>query len=69
MIGRLIYALAIGIVVALVLLLIGTVIQSLDIPIFSTIGAFLEQWCWVLGFLAAVLSFFGGGFPSVPNRP
>ena len=69
MIGRIIYALALGIVVALVLLLIGTAIRDLGIPIFSTIGAFLEQWCWVIGFLAAVLSFFGSGFPSLGSRP
>ena len=65
MIGRIVVAIVVGIIVGLVLLLVGTIIASLGIPIFSTIGKFLETWCWVIGFLAALLSFFGGYTPRI----
>jgi hypothetical protein len=66
MISRLIVAIVYAIIVGLVLLLIGLVLVALGIPILATIGHFLKQWCWVLGFLAGVLSFFGGwSFPRV----
>lgn len=69
-IGRVIYAIAAGILVGLALLLIGTVIAGLGIPIFSTIGKFLEQWCWVIGFLVGLIVLVGGGsLPTIGRGP
>lgn len=60
MLGRIIYSIAIGVAAALVLLLIGTVLVSMDVPILKTIGDFLKEWCWVIGVITAVLTFFSG---------
>ena len=59
MIGRIVVAIAVGVLTALVILLIGLVCVAVDVPILKTVGKFLEQWCWVFGVIAAVLSFFG----------
>ena len=64
MIGRIINAVVIGALVGLGCLLLGMILVSLDIPPVEAVGKFLEQWCWVIGVLVGLLTFFRGG-PSV----
>jgi len=63
MISRIVVAVAIGILTALLILLLGVVCIALHVPVLKDVGAFLEQWCWVFGVLAGVLAFFGGWNP------
>ena len=57
---QLIIAIVVGIIVAGVCFLVGTVLGELSVPIFSTIGRFMKEWAVILGFLAFVLYFLGG---------
>jgi hypothetical protein len=60
MLSRLILSVVVAVVVGLVCLLAGAILDSLGIPITSTIGAFLTRWGWVLGILAGLWWFFTG---------
>jgi hypothetical protein len=60
MLQRVILAACVGIVTALVILLIGIVLVAIKVPIATSVGNFLEQWCWVFGLIAAVWFFFTG---------
>jgi hypothetical protein len=64
MIGRIVHAVVIGALVGLGCLLLGMVLSSLNIPPVETVGDFLTQWCWVIGILVGLLTFFKGG-PTV----
>ena len=61
MIRRLVLAVVVAVVVGLACLLIGLILDSLHVPIASTVGGFLIMWGWVLGVLAGLWQFFGGG--------
>lgn len=60
MLSRLVIAIVYGVIAALVLLLIGPVISSLGSGPFDVIGHWLAAYAWIIGFLVAVLVFFGG---------
>jgi hypothetical protein len=69
MIARLVLAVVVAVVVGLVCLLLGGILGSLGVPIAETVGSFLARWGWVLGILAGLWFFFGGGsFPGL-TRP
>lgn len=58
--SRLIFAVAIAVVVGLACLLLGAILVSLGVPVARTVGEFLERWAWVIGVLAGLLSFASG---------
>lgn len=60
MIGRIVLSICVGAVTALLILLLGLVLVAVHVAIATTIGSFLEQWCWVFGFIAAAWFFFTG---------
>ena len=69
MISRLVVAVVYGVIVALVLMLIGPLIASLGSGPFDVVGHWMSAYAWILGFLVALLAFFGGAtFPRI-NRP
>jgi hypothetical protein len=69
MLSRLILAVVVAVAVGLVCILVGTILASLKVPIAVTVGDFLRSWGWVIGVLAGLWQFFGGGgFPTI-NRP
>lgn len=47
----------VAVVVGLLLTLLGTILESLKVPIVVTIGDFLVFWAWVLGLLAGLWQF------------
>lgn len=57
----LVLAVVVAIVVGLVCILIGKVLASINVPIATTVGGFLEQYGWALGVLAGLWYFFTGG--------
>ena len=61
MIEALILAVVVACIVGLLLMLVGRIMKTLEIPIAVTVGAFLEQWCWVIGVLVGIWFFFSGG--------
>lgn len=61
MIARLALAVVVAVVVGLVCLLLGALLADIKIPFVATIGDFLRSWGWVLGLLAGIWYFFGGG--------
>jgi hypothetical protein len=66
MLSRLIVSIVYGIIAALVCLLIGLIIASIGSGPFDTIGHFLSNYAWIIGFLVALLAFFGGwSFPAM----
>jgi hypothetical protein len=67
MLTRLVIAVVYGIIAALVCILLGTLISSLGAGPFDTIGYFLSNYAWIIGFLVALLSFFGNW--GIPGRP
>lgn len=70
MIGRIVYAIAYGVMIGIVVFIVGVVLASVGpVKPLTALGDELQRFAWVIGFLAAVLSFFGGGFPSIGNRP
>lgn len=69
MISRVIVAVVYGILVALLCVLFGGIIASLGKGPFDTVGHFLTDYAWILGFLVGLLAYFGGAsFPNI-NRP
>ena len=67
MIGRLVVAVAIGIIAFLVCLAIAIVLDALKISVLADLGSFLKQWAIVIGIVVGVLAFFSGYNPL--NRP
>lgn len=66
MIGRLVLAVVVAVVVGLVCLLVGGLLGTINVPVAHTVGGFLQTWGWVLGLLAGLWYFFGGGsFPGL----
>jgi hypothetical protein len=67
MIGRIVIALVVAVAVGLGCILLGTILDTLKVPIATTIGGFLVHWGWVIGVLAGLWQFFQGGI-SFPTR-
>lgn len=67
MLNRLVLAVVVAVVVGLVCILLGSVLVTLKVPIALTIGGFLAAWGWVLGVLAGLWYFFGGGSFNLPK--
>lgn len=61
MILRLLRALVIALVVALVCILLGRVLANIAGGPVSTIGTFLAEFAWIIGFLAGAWDFVTGG--------
>lgn len=61
MITRIVLAVVVGIVVFLVCTFLGGLLASVAISWVAAIGAFLKAWASLLGLLAALWHFFGGG--------
>ena len=62
MISRIVLAIVVGVVTALVVLLLGLILVAMggSVPVLETIGAFAEKFCWVFGLLAGLWFFFTG---------
>jgi hypothetical protein len=58
MIGRLVIAVVVAVIVTLACLLLGTILDTLHVPIATTVGHFLLQWGYVIGVLAGLFQFF-----------
>lgn len=61
MIGRLVMAIIAGVIVFLVCVLLGALLTGISVPFVVTIGDFLRNYAGLLGLLAALAHFFGGG--------
>lgn len=59
MIGRIVAALAYGVGVALVCILIGILVSGIGQGPFNDVGQFFTNYAWIIGFVVAVLAFFG----------
>ena len=57
---KLILAIVVWVVVALVCILLGGLLATMKAAPLTTIGDFLDTWAWVLGFLAGLWYYFAG---------
>lgn len=65
-ITRVIQALLVAVVVGLICILLGGVLVTLKVPIAVTVGGFMQEWGWVIGVVAGLWFYFGGGaFPKL----
>ncbi len=63
MIARVVLAVVIAVVVGIVLTaLLGPILDTLKVPIATTIGEFFVAWGFVIGVLCGLWYFFSGGF-------
>lgn len=62
MLRKLILAVVVAVVVTLACLLLGALLQNLNVAVAVTIGNFLKNYAAVLGILAGLWHFFAGGF-------
>ena len=60
MIESIVLAVIVAIVVGLLLILLGKVLSTINVPIATTIGAFLVQYGWAIGVLAGIWYFITG---------
>lgn len=68
MLRRLIYAIAVAILTAGVLYLLGAFLLVLkDLPLAVTFGTLLKDYCGLIGLLAGI-AYFVFGFPGTPAR-
>ena len=69
MIARVVLAVVVAVVVGIVLVaLLGPILDTLKVPIATTIGEFFVAWGYVIGVLCGLWYFFAGGF-SFPSKP
>lgn len=61
MISRIVMAIVVAVLVGLGCLLLGMVLNSLNVPPAEAVGRFLTQYAWVVGILAGLIHFFRGG--------
>lgn len=61
---RAILAIIVAVAVALICILLGGILNSINAPIIEPIGEFLHNWGWVIGALAGLWYFFSGNFPT-----
>ena len=60
-IRRLVLALAVAVIVGIVLVfLLGPILDTLKVPIATTVGGFLIAWGFVIGVLAGLWYYFAG---------
>lgn len=65
-ITRIIQAVLVAVVVGLIFIFLGMVLVTLKVPIAVTIGGFMQEWGWVIGVVAGLWFYFGGGsFPKI----
>jgi uncharacterized Tic20 family protein len=57
---KFILAIVVWIAVALVLILFGSLLSTMKAAPLTAVGAFLDTWAWVLGFLAGLWYYFAG---------
>jgi hypothetical protein len=62
-IGRIVLAIAIGVLVWILCVIVGDAVAHTDIPIVKTIGADIRDFAVILGVVAAVLAYFSGFNP------
>jgi len=60
MITRVLLAVIVAIVTGLLLMLAGSILVTLKVPIADAVGGWLERWGWTLGILAGLWFFFAG---------
>lgn len=65
MLMRLVYAMAVAVLVYLACILLGLILGSLNVPIAATVGGFLTEFAVVIGVLAGLMNFTGWG-PRFP---
>jgi len=68
MLARLVQAIVVAVFVTLICVLIGSILGSLSVAIAVTIGDFLKGYSAILGVLAGLWFYFGGGSFNWPNR-
>lgn len=61
MIGRIVMAVVVAVIVGLACMLLGMVLNSLNVPPAEAVGHFLTEFAWVIGVLAGLVHFFRGG--------
>ncbi len=61
MISRIVLAVIVAVVVTLGCILLGGILTTLRVDVAITIGEFLENYAAVIGCLAGLWHFFGGG--------
>lgn len=61
MLVRLIHAIAVGFIVALICLLLAAILPAIHVPVITAIGDFLGRWAWPIGIVAGLLDFAAGG--------
>lgn len=70
MISRLIVAIAYGVFVGIIVLIVGVVLVAVHVEPLTALGKALEQFCWAFGLIAGVLAFFGNAsFPRWGGPP
>lgn len=69
MLGRIVMACIAGILVFLVCVLVGGLLVTTAVPFVVTVGTFLKTYAGLLGLLAALAHFFGGGPTVFKERP
>lgn len=62
MLIRLLHAIAVGVIVGLICLLLAAVLPAIHVPVITSIGDFLGRWAWPIGIVAGILDFASGGF-------
>jgi hypothetical protein len=65
MIARIVLAVVVGVVVFLVCTFVGGLLVTIAISWVAAVGSFLVKWASLLGLLAALWRFFGGGGFSI----
>lgn len=60
MLARIVLAVVVGVVTFLGCLLVGLLLNALEVSFAVAIGGFLTQWAGVFGLLAALWHFFSG---------
>lgn len=69
MIARVVLSVVVAVVVGIVLVaLLGPILDTLKVPIATTIGNFFIAYGYVIGVLCGLWYFFSGGF-DFPRRP
>jgi hypothetical protein len=65
MLRRVILAVVVGVVTALVVGLVGVLLLETDVRVLVSLGSFLKAWATVLGFLAGVWYYITGQSPTL----
>ena len=60
MLIRILRAVIIAVVVGLACILLGVVLESINVPPAEAVGGFLTTYAWAIGILAGLWAFLGG---------